>query len=114
VSQKPAGLEIYGIGNTTAYYHLEGNSEQVKIKLNKCVKAGKTTGSHILSKDNGIPSRPEGCDFTAIKASKTSAESTVINENSGTPNLTGMLKSNTVWGKLRVTKKLIHHRKKLT
>jgi hypothetical protein len=29
---------------------------------------------------------------------------TVINENSGTPNLTGMSKSNSFWGKLCVTK----------
>jgi hypothetical protein len=59
----------------------------VKIKSNKCVKAGKTTGSNILTNDSGIQSRPEASDFTAIKASNTSLESTVTNENSGTPNL---------------------------
>jgi hypothetical protein len=69
----------------------------VKIKLNKCVKAGKTTGSKILTNDNGIPSRPDASDFTAIKASKTSLESTVIKENSDTPTLTGM--SNSFWDK---------------
>jgi hypothetical protein len=71
-------LENFGIGNTTAHFHLEGNSEHVKRKLNKCVTAGKTTGSNILKNDNGIPSRPDATDFTAIKASKTSLESTVI------------------------------------
>jgi hypothetical protein len=103
-SEKPAGLENFGFGNTIAHFHLEGNSEHVKIKLNKCVKAGKTTGSNILTNDNGIPSRPDASDFTAIKASKTSLGSTVINENTGTPNLTGISKSNSFWGQLRVTK----------
>jgi hypothetical protein len=86
---KSAGIETFGICNTTAHYHLEGNSEQVKIKLYKFDKTGKTTDSNILKNDNQIPSRPDASDFTAIKASNTSLESTVINENSGTPNLTG-------------------------
>jgi hypothetical protein len=56
---------------TTAHFHLEGNSEhQVKTKLHKYVKAGKTTGSNILTNDNGIPSRPDASDFTAITASQ--------------------------------------------
>jgi hypothetical protein len=86
---KSAGIETFGICNTTPHYHLEGNAEQVKIKLNKCVKTGKTTDSNILKNDNDIPSRPQASDFTAITASNTSLKSTVINENSGSPNLTG-------------------------
>jgi hypothetical protein len=58
-SEKPAGLETFGIGNTTAHFHLEGNSEQVKINLKKCVKASKTTGSNILTNDNGILSKSD-------------------------------------------------------
>jgi hypothetical protein len=49
------------------------------MKLNKCVKAAKTTGSNIVTNDNGILSGPDDVfDFTAIKESKVSLESTVI------------------------------------
>jgi hypothetical protein len=41
-SEKPAELETFGIGNTTVYFHLEENSEQVKTNASKQSRQAET------------------------------------------------------------------------
>jgi hypothetical protein len=81
------GLEFFRIGNTTAHFHLERHSGagENKIKEMRQSKQDHREQHFNNINENGIPSKLDASNFTAIKASKTFLS---------TPNLTGMSNSN--------------------